>query len=272
MSPPSGPATIANGSFSLPSPKTNSPAPTKLPPKTDLCCKTSRRCPPPMPSADAKTEPRFIAVWCEPSTPQEEHRAVIDVSQAELTAAQTKLQNQNIVSQTAISVRTDTAGQRRYTALFSNLGTPTKLSAVYSGLTLGDELQWDIQLGNLDAALVDLDFLVGQASSLPSSVLQYRTLTLARLGKSDEAKESLAKYLATNPPASYQAYVRMQVPACLGESAQASTELESSVTALGANSDDLYNVACAAALCSRHAIQPSRSTSRIGRWNCCNKS
>jgi len=100
------------------------------------------------------------------------------------------------------------------------------------------------QLGNLDAALVDLDFLVGQASSLPSSVLQYRTLTLARLGKSDEAKESLAKYLATNPPVSFQAYVRIQVPAWLGESAQASTELESSVTALGASIDDLYNVAC----------------------------
>jgi len=248
-----------------------------------------------IPSADAKTEPRFIAVWCEPSTPQEERRAVIDVSQAELEAAQTKLQKQNIVSQTALSVRTDPAGQRRYSALFSNLGTPTQLRAAYSGLTLGDELQWDIavsaaekladpletfrqqlaqfeklkpekqddpkvrearatahyQLGNLDAAMSDLDFLVGQASSLPASVLQYRTLTLARLGKSDESKESLAKYLATNPPASYQAYVRIQVPAWLGESTQASTEMESSVTALGANSDDLYNVACAAALCSQ---------------------
>ncbi len=248
-----------------------------------------------IPTADAKTEPRFIAVWCEPSTPQEERRAVIDVSQAELAAAQTKLQKQNIVSQTAISVRTDAASQRRYTALFSNLGTPTKLTAAYSGLTLGDAFQRDIavsaaeklpdplepfrqqlaqfeklppekldapavreargtahyQLGNLDAALGDLDFLVGQASSLPSSVLQYRTLTLALLGKSDEAKESLTKYLATNPPTSSQAYVRIQVPAWLGESAQASTELESSVTALVTNIDDLYNVACAAALCSQ---------------------
>ncbi len=72
-----------------------------------------------------------------------------------------------------------------------------------------------------------------------------------RLGKSDEAKESLAKYLATNLEASVQAYVRIQVPAWLGESAQASTALESSATALGANSDDLYNVACAAALSSQ---------------------
>jgi len=50
----------------------------------------------------------------------------------------------NIVSQTAISVRIDAAGQRRYTGVFSNLGTPTKLRAAYSGLTLSDELQWDI--------------------------------------------------------------------------------------------------------------------------------
>jgi len=66
-----------------------------------------------------KQNPRFIAVWCEPSTPQEERRAVI-------------------------SARTDAAGQRRYTALFSNLGTPTKLRAAYSGLIPGDELLLDI--------------------------------------------------------------------------------------------------------------------------------
>ena len=248
-----------------------------------------------LPSADPEAEPRFVALWCEPATVDEQRRLLIDASEAELTAAQTELQKQNFVSQTAISVRTDAAGQRRYTALFSNLGTPTKLRTAYSGSTPGDELQWDIavsaaekmadplepfrqqlaqieklpveklddpqvrearaaahyQLANLDAALVDLDFLVGQASSLPSSVLQYRTLTLARLGKSDEAKESLSKYLATNPPASFQAYVRIQVPAWLGDSAQASMELKSSVTALGANSDDLYNVACAAALSSQ---------------------
>ena len=228
-----------------------------------------------LPSAVANTEPSFIAVWCEPSTPQEERRAVIDVSQVEIAAVQTKLQKQNIVTQTAISVRTDAAGQRRYTALFSNRGAPTQLRTAYSGLKLGDELQWDIavsaaekladpletfrkqlaqfeklkpeklddapvrearatahyQLGSLDAALADLDFLIGKEVSTPE-ILQYRTLTLARLGKSDEAKESLAKYLVTNPPASFQAYVRIQVPAWLGESAKASTELESSVTAL----------------------------------------
>jgi serine/threonine protein kinase/formylglycine-generating enzyme required for sulfatase activity/energy-coupling factor transporter ATP-binding protein EcfA2 len=251
-----------------------------------------------LPSADAKSEPRFIAVWCEPTTPQEgpqeERRAVIDVSQAELATAQTQFQDQNIVSQTALSVRTDVVGERRYTALYSNLGPPTQLREAYSGLALGDELQWDIavssagkladpldsfrqqlalcknlppekrndpkilesqaiahyQLGNLDVALGDLDFLISKGVSTPE-ILQYRTLTLARLGKSDEAKESLAKYLEINLPASFQAYVRILVPAWLGEAAQASTELESSVTSLGANSDNLYNLACAAALCSQ---------------------
>ena len=90
-----------------------------------------------IPSVEPGTEPRFIAVWCEPSTPHEERRAVIDVSEAELTTAQTELQKQNFVSETTICIRTDANGHRRYTALFSNLGTPTKLRAAYSGLTLG---------------------------------------------------------------------------------------------------------------------------------------
>ena len=107
------------------------------------------------------------------------------------------------------------------------------------------------QLGNMEAALADLDFVVGQAFSLPSSVLQYRTLTLARLGRADEAKESLTKYLATDAAASFKTYVQIQVPACLGDFEAASTELESAVTAVGENTDDMYKVACAAALCSQ---------------------
>jgi len=67
---------------------------------------------------------------------------------------------------------------------------------------------------------------------------------------------------ATNPPASFQAYVRIQVPARLGESAQASTELESSVIAPCANSDAIYNVACDAALCSQGFA------TRSGNQNC----
>ena len=121
------------------------------------------------------------------------------------------------------------------------------------------------QLGNLEPALADLDFVVGQAASLPpsevsaeasrrsvmSTFLQYRTLTLARLGKADEAKEPLSKYLATDAGASFKSYVQIQVAAWLGEFEEASSLLESAVTASAQSTDDLYNVVCAAALSSQ---------------------
>ncbi|HQZ66326.1 MAG TPA: SUMF1/EgtB/PvdO family nonheme iron enzyme, partial [Planctomycetaceae bacterium] len=108
------------------------------------------------------------------------------------------------------------------------------------------------QLGKLDAALADLDFLIGKEIST-ATVLQYRMLTLARLGKGDEANESLTKYLATDAAPSYRFYVQIQVPAWLGEFEPASAQLESAVTATAQNANDLYNVACAAAL-SSHAF------------------
>ena len=84
-----------------------------------------------------------------------------------------------------------------------------------------------------------------------STFLQYRTLTLARLGKADEAKEPLSKYLATDAGASFKSYVQIQVAAWLGEFEEASSLLESAVTASAQSTDDLYNVVCAAALSSQ---------------------
>jgi formylglycine-generating enzyme required for sulfatase activity/tetratricopeptide (TPR) repeat protein len=106
------------------------------------------------------------------------------------------------------------------------------------------------QLGNLEAALIDLDFLISKEITT-MQVLQYRTLTLARLGKADEAKESLTKYLATNAPPSFKLYAQILVPAWLGDFDQASMELESAIRAVGQNHDDLYDIACAAALSSK---------------------
>jgi tetratricopeptide (TPR) repeat protein len=106
------------------------------------------------------------------------------------------------------------------------------------------------QLGNLEAALADLDFLISKEITT-INVLQYRTVTLARLGKPDEAKESLTKYMATDAPPSFKLYVQILVPAWLGDFEHAATELEAAVTATGQNNDDFYNVACAAALCSQ---------------------
>ncbi|HQZ65500.1 MAG TPA: SUMF1/EgtB/PvdO family nonheme iron enzyme, partial [Planctomycetaceae bacterium] len=246
------------------------------------------------PSADPAAKPQFVALWCEPATADEQRRVVIDVSEAELTAAQTQLTEQGFASQSTITVRTDSDGQRRYTAIISNQGAASELRPAYAGFELVHQPQWDVavapakkladpleqfrqqmaqievlpaeqvddpqireiratanyRLGNLNAALADLDFLISKEIAT-TSVLQYRTLTLARLGKADEAKASLEKYLATDAHLSFKWYVQIQVPAWLGEFEPASAQLESAITASGQNADDLYAVACVAALCSQ---------------------
>jgi formylglycine-generating enzyme required for sulfatase activity len=261
----------------------------------------------PLPLAAEATEPQFIALWSEPGSDEElggltplrspedeQRRVLLDVTEAELTAAQAELTQQGFASQSTISVRTDSSGQRRYTAIWSNEGAPSEFRPAYAGFELVHRPQWDVavapaarladpletfrqqlteieklpaekqddpqvrearaaaqyQLGHLEPALADLDFLISKEIAT-ASVLQYRTLALARLGKADEAEESLTKYLATDASASFKLYVQIQVPAWLGDFEQASTELESAVTAAGQSTDDLYNVACAAAMSSQ---------------------
>lgn len=249
----------------------------------------------PLPTTDDKAEPDFIALWSEPANAEEQRRILFDLTEAELTAAQTALRQEGFTSQSTITVRTDSSGQRRYTGIWSNQGAPSELRTAYAGFELVHQPQWDVavapagkladpletfrkqkaqieqlpaekmdepqirltlatafyQLGNLEAALDDLDFLISK-EIVTSNVLQYRTLTLARLGKVDEAEESLTKYMATDAPPSFKLYVQIQVPAWLGDFDQASTKLESAVSlATAQNNDELYNVACAAALCSQ---------------------
>ena len=286
-----------------------------------------------LPYADPSTEPQFIALWCElsaqmgpsdgslaPSGPSnssspstELRRVLLDVSEAELTAAQTELTKQGFISQSTITVRTDSLGQRQYTDLRSNHGALSELRPAYAGFELVEQPQWDVavapaarpadpletfrqqlaqieklpgeklpgeklhdpqvrearatanyKLGNLEPALVDLDFLVGQASSQPPSdpLYLYRTQTLARLGRADEAKESLAKYLATDAPASFKTYLQILVPAWLGEFEQASQQLESAATASSQSADDLYNTACAAALSLQASVAKDAAQSQ----------
>ena len=71
-------------------------------------------------------------------------------------------------------------------------------------------------LGQLEPALADLDFLV-EKQAVSASVLQYRAWTLARLGKADEARAELAKYLEQAEDPSLQAYVQIVLEAWLGQ-------------------------------------------------------
>ena len=108
------------------------------------------------------------------------------------------------------------------------------------------------QTGNLDRALEDLTFLMEHepGEALPT-VLMYRTLTLARLGRADDARQSLARYLEQEVPASYRTYMEILVAAWLRDIPEASRQLETASSNASADSSTMYNLACAAARCAQ---------------------
>ena len=110
------------------------------------------------------------------------------------------------------------------------------------------------QTGNMDRALEDLTFLMEHepGAALPT-VLMYRTLTLARMGRADDARQSLARYREQDVSAWYGPYLEILVPAWLGDIPEASRKLEkaSSDTSADQNTMTMYNLACAAARCAQ---------------------
>ena len=107
------------------------------------------------------------------------------------------------------------------------------------------------------AALEDLDWLLVHGESVPlPEILQYRTLALARLDKAVEARESLTKYLQQEIP-SFGTYMEIQLPAWLGDYAEATRLLELAIGVPSNTETDLYNIACAASLCAKAAFAKS---------------
>ena len=104
------------------------------------------------------------------------------------------------------------------------------------------------QTETLDRALEDLAFLMEHepGEALPT-VLMYRTMTLARMGRADDARQSLARCLEQQVPASYRTYMEILVAAWLG----ASNQLATASSNASADSSTMYNLACAAARCAQ---------------------
>ena len=119
------------------------------------------------------------------------------------------------------------------------------------------------QTGKLEAALKDFNILTkdGAVERQPT-ILQYLTLTLARLGRSDEARASLAAYLLSNAPASTKPYMQILVPAWLGDMPEALRHLESAIKDASSDQDQLYNAACAAALCAQATAEKDSGQSQ----------
>ena len=121
--------------------------------------------------------------------------------------------------------------------------------------------QAQYHLGQLEPALADLDFLV-EKQAVTAAVLQFRVWTLARLGKADEARSELAKYLQQDGSPSMQAYVQIVLAAWLGNFDEAAQQLEALVATSPQNAGTLYDAACAAALASQACAQSDAERSQ----------
>jgi serine/threonine protein kinase/tetratricopeptide (TPR) repeat protein len=116
--------------------------------------------------------------------------------------------------------------------------------------------------GELHRALEDLTLLTQKESGQTlSEILRYRTLTLARLGKTDEARQSLVQYREQEDSPSHKTYVEILVSAWLGDIPEASRQLEAASIDASANEVAMYNLACAAALCAQITAEDDQSRS-----------
>ncbi|MEQ1827567.1 MAG: formylglycine-generating enzyme family protein, partial [Pirellula sp.] len=114
------------------------------------------------------------------------------------------------------------------------------------------------QVGNIESALADLDWLLLHGESVPlPEILQYRTVALARLDKAEEARESLSKYLQQKIPISLGTYMEIQLPAWLGDYAEATRRLELAIGVPSNTENDRYRIACGASLCAKASMDKS---------------
>ena len=109
--------------------------------------------------------------------------------------------------------------------------------------------------GKTEEALKDLDSLlrysVIDGIYLQPTLLPYRSLALAKLGRADEARESLVTYQGPNAPKFKRANVEIQVSAWLGDTEAASRQLEAAMKDYSADLSGLYDLASVAAVCAQ---------------------
>lgn len=108
------------------------------------------------------------------------------------------------------------------------------------------------ETGNLERSLEDLTYLMEHVrGEALSTVMRYRTLTLARIGRADGARQSLATYRKQEVPALNKTYMEIVVAAWLGDIPEASRQLETARRNASTDQSTLYSLACAAALCAQ---------------------
>lgn len=106
------------------------------------------------------------------------------------------------------------------------------------------------QTDQLEAALSELDWLTANLPTPNATVLQYRSVALARLQRQEAAAKVFAEFQQTSPSASLADYVAIQMLAAGKDPAAVITALDSAAARHAGSVYDLYNIACAAALSS----------------------
>ncbi len=106
------------------------------------------------------------------------------------------------------------------------------------------------QTDQLEAALSELDWLTENLPTPNATVLQYRCVALARLQRKDDAAKVFAEFQQASPGVSLSEYVAIQMLAAGKDPAAVIAALDAAAARHASSVDDLYNIACAAALSS----------------------
>lgn len=109
------------------------------------------------------------------------------------------------------------------------------------------------QTSKLEMALAEMDSLLEEGED-SEEVLQYHAWTLARLGLTDKAKQALKAYTdRSDGTSALNAYVHIIFNGWQGDFEAAAMQLQEAERNCSDDPFEIYNLACAAAICSRAA-------------------
>ncbi|MEZ6033909.1 MAG: SUMF1/EgtB/PvdO family nonheme iron enzyme [Planctomycetaceae bacterium] len=106
----------------------------------------------PLYPSGASGDQKFIAVWSEPASLDDQRRVVIDATEEDLSQTHVQMIERGFGSQCTVSVRTNNEGQRLYSGIWSGRGAASKAWLAYPGFEMIHQPLWDIAVAAAESS------------------------------------------------------------------------------------------------------------------------
>ncbi len=119
-----------------------------------------------LPAEDASGQIRYVMLWSPRSAEQEQRRLLVGVDQGELREQAAALLNDEFAAQITLHTMNDASGVRRYSGIWSNTGSPSKMEPAYEGWERLDQPQWDVSVAREEPQADPLEYYRRQLAQI----------------------------------------------------------------------------------------------------------